>query len=238
MIETQRHGADFDYQHWVFEWYSALREFGVDVDVVSAHADVSAYRLVVAPTLPILPSSVVDQIERGSNHWLFGPRTGSKTETFAIVPQLPPGELQRLLPMRVIEVESLRPSIRPSLRFGQIEGVASRWREHVRPDVEAEVVARFDDGLPALLRRGRVTYMAACLDRALLRAVMADSLRAAGIEAVQLPEGLRLRRRGALRFAVNYGDQAQRAPAPAGAVFVLGGPLVGPVDVAAWIEED
>jgi beta-galactosidase len=41
-----------------------------------------------------------------------------------------------------------------------------------------------------------------------------------------------------LQFAINYGDQPQPAPASPGAEFVVGGPLVGPVDVAAWIEED
>jgi beta-galactosidase len=238
VIETQRHGVDFDYQHVVFEWYGALRELGLDVDIVSAHADVAAYPLVVAPTLPILPQGLVEQIERGTNHWVFGPRSGSKTEAFAIPAQLPPGELQRVLPVRVIEVESLRPSLRPSLRFKGIEGSALRWREHVEPGIETEVLARFDDGAAALLRRERVSYMAACLDRAVLHAFIADCVRCAGIATTPVSDGLRLRTRGSLRFAINYGAQAQAAPARAGAKFVVGGPVVGPVDVAAWIEED
>jgi beta-galactosidase len=41
-----------------------------------------------------------------------------------------------------------------------------------------------------------------------------------------------------LRFAINYGEQASAVPARAGARFVVGGPVVGPVDVAAWIEEE
>lgn len=238
IIETQRHGTDFDYQHLVFEWYSALRELGLDVDIISARGDVSAYRLVVVPTLPILPDCVVEQIERGTTHWVFGPRTGSKSETFAIVDGLPPGKLRAALPARVVEVESLRPSLRPTLRLDGVEGDAVRWREHVQPGAETQVVARFDDGLPALLRRNRVSYMTACFDRAVLGAVMAKCARDAGIDTTRLPEGLRLRQRGALRFAVNYGDSEQRLPVRAGARFFLGGPVVGPIDVAAWIEED
>lgn len=238
VIETQRHGADFDYQHVAFEWYSALRELGLDVDIVSARADVSAYRLVVAPTLPILPQSVVEQIQRGANRWVFGPRTGSKSETLAIVPELPPGPLQAVLPACVVQVESLRPSIRPALRMGDVEATALRWREHVEPSADVEVLVRFDDGLPALLQRERVTYMTACFDRAGLLAVLGRCVREAGIDAAPLPEGLRLSRRGPWRFAVNYGDRSQPVPAPAGARFVLGGPIVGAIDVAAWIEED
>ncbi|WP_042300461.1 beta-galactosidase [Paraburkholderia kururiensis] len=238
VVAAQPHGADFDYQHHVFEWYSALRSLGLDVDIVSAHADVAGYRLVVAPTLPILPDSVIAQIERGASHWIFGPRTGSKTGSFAIAPELPPGKLQRVLPIRIAEVESLRPSIRPAIRFEGTEGHALRWRDRAQPGTGADVLARFDDGVPALLRHGRVNLVTACFDQAMLRAIAARCVRDAGIESILLPEGLRLRTRGPLRFAINYSDEPRAVPAPHGARFVLGGPQVEPVGVAAWIEDD
>jgi beta-galactosidase len=238
MVAAQPHGADFDYQHHVFEWYSALRSLGLDVDIVSAHADVAGYRLVVAPTLPILPDSVIAQIERGASHWIFGPRTGSKTGSFAIAPGLPPGKLQGVLPVRIAEVESLRPSIRPAIRFEGTEGHGLRWRDHAQPGTGADVLARFDDGVPALLRHGRVNLVTACFDQAMLRAIVARCVRDAGIESILLPEGLRLRTRGPLRFAINYSDEPHAVPAPHGARFVLGGPQVEPVGVAAWIEDD
>ncbi|MFX1738664.1 beta-galactosidase [Paraburkholderia sp. A1RI_3L] len=238
MVAAQPHGADFDYQHHVFEWYSALRSLGLDVDIVSAHADVADYRLVVAPTLPILPDSVIAQIERGASHWIFGPRTGSKTGSFAIAPELPPGKLQGVLPVRIAEVESLRPSIRPAIRFEGAKGHGLRWRDHAQPGTGADVLARFDDGVPALLRHGRVNLVTACFDQAMLRAIVARCVRDAGIESILLPEGLRLRTRGPLRFAINYSDEPHAVPAPHGARFVLGGPQVEPVGVAAWIEDD
>ncbi|GAB6850802.1 beta-galactosidase [Paraburkholderia kururiensis] len=238
MVAAQPHGADFDYQHHVFEWYSALRSLGLDVDIVSAHADVADYRLVVAPTLPILPDSVIAQIERGASHWIFGPRTGSKTGSFAIAPGLPPGKLQGVLPVRIAEVESLRPSIRPAIRFEGTEGHGLRWRDHAQPGTGADVLARFDDGVPALLRHGRVNLVTARFDQAMLRAIVARCVRDAGIESILLPEGLRLRTRGPLRFAINYSDEPHAVPAPHGARFVLGGPQVEPVGVAAWIEDD
>ncbi|TKC81725.1 beta-galactosidase [Trinickia terrae] len=236
ITQIQPHGADFDYQQHVFEWYGALRRLGLDVDILSARADVSGYALVVAPTLPVLPASVVEQAARGNGHWLFGPRTGSKTEAYSIPPELPPGQLQTILPVRIGQAESLRPSLRPAVSFDGVEGWATRWRDHAEPGPGAEVLARFEDGVPALVRRGRVSMAAACFDRAMLQAVVARSVRDAGLAAHALPEGLRLRTRGALRFAINYGDAAQPVPAPPGATFVLGGPTIGAADVAAWIE--
>ncbi|GLU31366.1 beta-galactosidase [Trinickia caryophylli] len=237
MVETQRHGADFDYQQHVFEWYEALRSLGVDLDIVPAQADLSGYELVVAPTLPVVPTSLVTQIENGSTHWLFGPRTGSKTTAFAIEPNLPPGRLQAVLPVRVIQAESLRPSLAPGMAFDGVQGHARKWRDHAEPGPGVEVLAAFDDGVPAVLRRARVTMLAASVDSPLLRAVLAESARQAGIATVALASGVRTRKRDGVCFAFNYGGAPQPAPAPEDARFVLGGPIIGPVDVAAWIEE-
>jgi beta-galactosidase len=98
------------------------------------------------------------------------------------------------------------------------------------------VLASFDDGWPALVQSGRVRMTTACFDPALQRALLESSVRDAGIEVVDLPEGGRLRRLGNVRFAFNYGEKTWQVPAPEDAHFVLGGRETGSCDVAAWIE--
>jgi hypothetical protein len=56
----------------------------------------------------------------------------------------------------------------------------------------------------------------------------------AGLAPQVLAGGLRLRRRGRLQFAVNYGPATATAPAPADARFVLGTHRLPPVGVPAW----
>ncbi|MGF7130330.1 beta-galactosidase [Paraburkholderia sp. EB58] len=236
IVQIQRHGVDFDYQRLVFEWYSCLREMGVDVDMLPATADLSGYRLVVAPSLPVVPDALIAQIRTGNAHWLFGPRTGSKTADFNIPATLPPGPLQAVLDVRVSQSESLRPSLRPAATFDGVRGQGRSWRDHIEPGAGVEVTAAFDDGVPAVVQAGRVRMTTACFDPALQRAVLERCVRDAGIEVVTLPEGARLRRLGNVRFAFNYGDTAWRVPAPEGAHFVLGGRETGPAEVAAWIE--
>jgi beta-galactosidase len=236
IVQIQRHGADFDYQRVVFEWYSCLREMGVDVDMLPATADLSGYRLVVAPSLPVVPDALVAQVQSGRAHWLFGPRTGSKTAHFNIPATLPPGPLQAVLDVRVSQSESLRPSLRPAVTFDGVRGQGRSWRDHIEPGAGVEVMAAFDDGVPAVLQAGRLRMTTACFDPALQRAVLERCVLDAGIEVLTLPEGARLRRRGNVRFAFNYGDTAWRVPAPEGAHFVLGGRETGPAEVAAWIE--
>ncbi|MFL9990521.1 beta-galactosidase [Paraburkholderia sediminicola] len=234
MFEIQRHGKTFDYQTLAFDYYEALRELGLDVDIVSSKADLSQYRLVVVPSIAVIDEALVDQIERSSAQWVFGPRSGSKTTTFAIPSSLPPGALQRVLPMQVLEVETLRPTLTPALSIGDTQGVALHWREHVRANDGTTVDAQFDDTWPAILTHGRVRYVAGWLSHGLHRAVLQQAAKQAGIETQWLAEGLRMRRRGDLTFAFNFGPEQVQAPAPVNATYVLGHSQLKTGDVCAW----
>jgi beta-galactosidase len=63
---------------------------------------------------------------------------------------------------------------------------------------------------------------------------MADLAREAGIETVALEEGVRLRTRGDVTFAINFAPETRATPAPADARYLLGGPQLPPAGVAAW----
>ena len=234
MFEIQRHGKTFDYQMLAFDYYEALRELGLDVDIVSSKADLSSYRLVVVPSLAVIDETLVSQIEKSSAQWVFGPRSGSKTTAFAIPSDLPPGALQQVLPMQVLEVETLRSTLTPALSFGDQQGHATHWREHVRANDDTRVDAQFDDTWPAVLSHGKVRYVAAWLSHGLHRAVLEHAAKEAGIATQLLAEGLRIRRRGNLTFAFNFGAQQVQAPAPVNAMFVLGQRQLATGDVCAW----
>src|SRR5215475_11738620 len=88
-----------------------MRRLGFNIDVVSQTAKLDGYKLVVIPTLPILQPGFVEALKAFAGPILAGPRTGSKTADFQIPANLPPGLLQELLPLRVVRVESLAPSM-------------------------------------------------------------------------------------------------------------------------------
>ncbi|CAG4919822.1 beta-galactosidase [Paraburkholderia gardini] len=236
MFEIQRHGKTFDYQTLAFDYYQALREMSLDVDIVSRNADFSQYALVVVPSLAVVPDDLVRAIENSSAQWVFGPRSGSRTPEFSIPLTLPPGPLQSVLPVRVLEAESLRPTLTPATSIHGVDGNAIHWREHLQPEASTEVLASFDDGWPALVSHGRVRYVGAWFDHALHRALLEDAARAAGIAIGTLPEGLRVRRRGNVTFAFNFGPDVVAAPAPANARFVLGARELHTADLCAWLD--
>jgi Beta-galactosidase trimerisation domain len=143
----QPHGADFRYPELVFRWYEDIRRLGLDVDFVPPGASLDRYRLVLAPSLPIVSAAAEAAFAAATGVVVFGPRSGSKTRQFSVPKELPPGPLQRLLRLRVIEVSSLRPGVKIEFH-GAVSGHAERWRELV--ETTADTVATFADGAPAL----------------------------------------------------------------------------------------
>ena len=162
---------------------------------------------------------------------LYGPRTGSKTRHHAIPPGLPPGPLAPLLKARVLQVSSLRPGLSCKVK-GKITGTVERWREmlEVNPGSDAEILARFENGDPALLGAGRHHYLAGWPDAKLLASLMKLMASRAGLKPTKLPPGIRLRRRGNLLFVMNYGDEPWALPKSG--KLLLGSRKLQPQDVA------
>jgi beta-galactosidase len=236
MFEIQRHGVTFDYQMLAFDYYESLRELGLDVDIVPSSADLSGYGMVVVPSLAIVDEALVAQVERSQAQWLFGPRSGSKTQDFAIPSTLAPGALQRVLPMQVLEVESLRATLKPETTAFDIAGHAIHWREHLRANGPTQIEAVFDDEWPALLRHERVRYLGAWLTHPQHRAILRQIAHDAGLPTQTLGDGMRLRRRGAVTFAFNFGE-AGVAPVPEAARIILGDAAMETGDVCAWVQD-
>ena len=205
----------------------------------------SRYRAVLVPTLPVLSEAAAASLADSDAAMLFGPRTGSKTAEFEIPDGLPPGLLRGLLAgaagaaaaataaaaARVTQVASLRPGLSHPVS-GALEGAAVRWREWIEADGEA--LGRFEDGSPAVVGFGRRLYLACWPDPALLAASVRHVLEQGGLEVTALPPGVRLRRRGGLQFAFNYGPEPWTVPERPGRRFVLGGPTLAPQDLACW----
>jgi beta-galactosidase len=234
ILRIQPQGADFSYADLTFRWYEAARRLALDVDIVAPGADLTGYGLILAPTLPHIGDAALAAFSRATGETLFGPRSGSKTRNFAIPDNLPPGPLASLLPMRVTEVESLRPGLVERVS-GEVAGQVTRWRERVEAGAGVEIAARFDDGDPAWISKGSRHYLAGWPDAELLAEGIAKLAARAGLATTPLPEGVRWRRRSDVTFAFNYGDEVYKAPASARA-FLLGGSEIGPSEVAAWRE--
>lgn len=234
--EIERQGRSYDYTKILLDHYRALRALGVDVDFVAPDGDISGYALVVIPALTTPSARTLANLKASSAIVVFGPRSGAKTVDLTIPEGLPPGPLRDLLPVRVLSVETLRPDCSGGLMWNGRSYASHIWREELELTGEAEILARYDDGGPAIVRSGRTVYVASLTDREFLTDFLENLCHQAGVATQRLARDVRIRRRGDLVFAFNYAEESVPAPAPEGARFVLGGPTIGPRDAVAWRE--
>lgn len=230
MLDIQPQGHGFRALAQAFEWYTALRGLGLDIDVVSPDADLAGYRLIVAPSLPVVEPGLATRLVESGATVLLGPRTASRTRDFQIPPRLPLAVFGDTLPIRVTRVESLPPGFTEPVEGG---GAVERWLEHVEGDLPPRLALESGPGL--LFACERIRYLAGWPTPDLLARIMREVAAEAGLPTLDLPPGLRLRTRGGVQFAFNYESHAVRLSGHLAAPgLLLGQDELPPGGVAAW----
>jgi len=197
--KIQPQGKSFRHDELSFKFYTALRKYGLDVDIISPDTDGSGYELIVIPSSPMLTSDQLARLSSSGAHILCGPRTGSRTVDFHIPDNLAPGVLQEVLPINVSRSESLRPGYQELAKGYTI----SRWLEHV--DSKLEPTFRLDSGAGIIWGHERVTYLSAWADDDLIFTLVGKVASKAGLIVNALPSAsMRLRCRGDLLFVMDY----------------------------------
>ncbi len=208
--QIQPQGRGFQYFWLVFHFYSALRRLGLNVDILPPDApDLSGYRMVLAPGIMTLSSNLLGALTRFDGVAIIGPRSNSKTADFSIPVSLPPNLSG--LDTRIARVESLPPDDPVPLEAG---GSFLHWREKL--EGTAEVMERTADGWPALVRSGRMHYLAGWPDDTALDRMLHHAALLAGVAVDPMPEGVRRRDTPTHRFWFNYNP----APVECGGVVI------------------
>ena len=190
----------------------------------------------ILPCQPFVSDTLAKRLQRFKGKALIGPRSGSKTRDFSVPERLPPGPLQELLGFTVVRVESFAPTRNEPVALGNATYDAMLWREELDSDQRAlaTFAGAFHPGAPALVEKDNFRYLACLASKPLLDKILCDFCVWSGL-ALSAPLGdLRLRRRGYLQFAFNYGTSPASVPAPADAQFLLGSLRLPAAGVAAW----
>ncbi|MBT8095624.1 MAG: beta-galactosidase, partial [Woeseia sp.] len=231
--DIERQSESYNFDDIQFDYYHALRSIGVSVDFVSADMDFDAYALIIAPGLPIIDDAFVEKCEQSRATFVFGPRSGAKTHEFGYPGNLPPGPLQRIAPLRVLSVETLRPDCIEGLSWNGKKYDSLIWREELdAPD--ADVLARYEDNSPAIVRYQRVIYIGTLANTAFLSDFLGQLCEDLGIVTHHFGTDVRVEQRGTLMFAFNYSGQEENLPLDDDAEILLGNRRLGPHDVTVW----
>jgi beta-galactosidase len=229
-LQLQPHRKDFGYFRHLFLFYRALQRWGIGVDIVPAAADLSPYRLVIAPTAfvgrPALAQALTAHAARGAIV-LLGVRSGFKDEANRVVEGPLPGVFRPLAGITVAGWQALPPDAGWTVAsdLPGLAGPISVWAEALRlveghPDGgEAQrVLARYEAGpwrgQPALTERalgaGRALYLGFYPSLEQAEALAAALLARAGLAPLaDLPRGVLALRRGATILLLNFTDVPQ-----------------------------
>ncbi len=181
-IQFQKHNQKYDDIGLLKSYYRALRKLTQSVDVISANSPLEGYKLVVAPSLNVLPEDVAKHLlnyVRSGGHLVLGPRSGLKDEHNELLVQRQPGYLSDALGGRVEQFYALEKDFSVSGKWGS--GQISIWAEQLSAlNPETQILMRFGksngwlDDQPAAIARGygkgSITYIGAILDEKLMKA--------------------------------------------------------------------
>lgn len=229
-FQVQANNPQFSYPEHLLQVYRAFHRHHVPVDIVAPDADLTNYRLVVAPALHIVSEAIAENLKRfvqAGGVLVVTPRSGVKDESNAVINERLPGLLAGLCGVRVEEYDSLPPGASQPLAFviPELSAIglppARVWCDILLP-AEAEVVARYKGdyyaGKPAITRhrfgKGWAVYVGAMGDTPLYEALADWLLGLAGVSPslcapreVEVAERWQGQRR--LLFLLNHSEQEQ-----------------------------
>ncbi len=213
-LQEQPHRADFDYWRHSYAFYHALQRMGIPAILVPATADLSPYKLVIAPTLHLATPEITAALQHyvaAGGHLLLGVRSGFKTGSNLVTAVPLPGLLRELTGVTVTDWQSLPLSTDWELhsQLPGLTGPASYWVESLRVDT-AVPLAHYGNGATAMAQNsvgdGRVTTLGFYPTMAQATAVLRHLIAQAHITplADELPPGLVAARRGEVTILLNF----------------------------------
>ena len=239
-IDFQRFNQAFNPFEELVDFYRPLREASQGVDLLPPSASLDRYKLVVAPALNLVTAKDAENLEayvRQGGHLVLGPRSGMKNEYNATWQQRQPGPLADLLGGRVEAYYALDGNIAVSGEAGT--GEAKIWAEFLSAtSSDTKTLLTYGaangwlDGKPAAISRqvgkGSVTYIGFWPDTKLLKALIANSVKAAAVTPflTGVPEGVEVSERSGngktVLILINHNLTPEQVALPAGMKVLIG----------------
>ncbi|KAK1142046.1 hypothetical protein N8T08_008252 [Aspergillus melleus] len=242
------------YMDLVYNFYSSLRRLGLSIDVIGPDQPIHGYKLVVVPSLPIIPDSFNEALANHKGPVVFGPNTGSRTPEFSYTPGLNPSEgpLRRRLPMRVTRIETPPDYAGSGVVYAGKTYNISGWEEWVfceRQNRTSTATLKYSSphrpGQPAACSRNGFHYLGFNPSVDLLVSYLGDIAKNANIADFagrradsknDLGPTLRFAKRGSLLWGFNYGLGPTKPPVIEGSKLLIGekNSEIASADIAVW----
>jgi beta-galactosidase len=253
-FHVQPNHNDFVYPELYIGYYKALHRRNIGVDIVPPTADLSGYRLVLAPALHVLGENAAENLRRyvaGGGMLLLTARSGVKDEANAVVNLPLPGLLADVCGVEVEEYDVLPADVDVPLAL-EIPGIdgdantihARLWCDVLRPttatvlgtyQASADGSGPYYAGRAALtvnsFGQGKAVYVGTLGDDVLHDVVVDWALRATSVApALETPDGVEAVERWVdgdrLLFLLNHADQTRDVALPGQMTDLLAGQVM------------
>lgn len=235
-FQIQPNHADFRFPMLFGSYYAALHRRNVGVDIVPPTADLTHYRLVLAPALHVLSQDAAENLQRyveKGGLLLTTARSGVKDEANAVVNMPLPGLLADICGVEVDEYDALPADVNVPLAL-ELPGLAPDapvaharvWCDVLMP-TSAQVVARYEGqyyaGRAAItvnrFGQGQAVYVGTLGDGTLHDAVVGWLVEATSVApAMDAPDHVETVERWKdgyrLLFLLNHADQTRDVVLP------------------------
>lgn len=229
----------------IARFYNALFRAGINTDIISPKADISKYKLVIAPDLIVLPDSLayrLDAYVRSGGVLLTDCRTGVKNETNLAYERTLPGLLSPVLGIEIEEYGTITPDFSYRIVSNKLFRdtlTAVKYADWITSK-GADIVAGYDHwhmkSFAAVTRnkygKGYGWYVGTIgKEEKFYDSVLSAVLEDAGIKkALELPSGVeasfRENRDHKILFLINHTEMPQTVMIPAGKKDLLNDKLI------------
>lgn len=248
-FEIQPHHPELNYIDQTLKYYKALYEAQIPIDFVNDKADLSKYKLLIAPLQFIMNKDREDQLKdyvKQGGHLVLTMRTGVKNmDNVCMTDRHLPGGLGDLLGIEIRDYDCLRAMDMGVELNGKIYR-SVKWCDIITPTT-AKVIATYTEdfyaGTSAITVSeagyGKAYYVGTEPDEGLMAEFIDLVVQTSGISSVgNAPKGVELARRRTpdfdYIFALNHTDQNQSLEVPENWSLVLGGIELAPYGVAVF----
>jgi len=229
-FQIQPNNPHFSYPEHFQRIYRAFYQNHASIDIVDPNADLSSYRLIIAPALHLVTDAAATNLKRfvqAGGTLVVTQRTGVKDDSNTVVNQRLPGLLAEVCGVEVEDYDSLGGHMHNSLEFTIPElanadcptvGVLCDILKPTGATVMARYTEDYYAGKPAVTLNqfgaGRAIYIGAVGDEHLYDPLARWLLNTTGLQdTFSAPSGVEVTRRmqgdQSLHFILNHNDKAQ-----------------------------